>query len=127
MCRNSHNCACSIASKHIIAYIHRNFFSCHRIDCITSAEHARHFFLNESLTLSFVFHFVDVVSHSLLLLGSGHHVHIFALRSKHHECHTKNSVGTSGEYNHLQIGVLYFEFHLSTFAAANPVALSFLD
>ena len=125
--RNCHDSTGSVAGKHIITDIHRNFLARNRIDGIAAREHSAHLLLNHALTLGLVLNLIDIGIYVCFLLLSNHQIHILALGSKHHESNTKDSVGTSGENLQVDVATCNLEEHLGTFAVANPVALRFLD
>ena len=72
-------------------------------------------------------HSVEIFSHSSTTVVGGHHVDILRLGSKHHECHAKHCVGTSGEDFQFDIAISHFEAHFGTFRATDPVFLSFFQ
>ena len=101
--RNCHDSTRTIAGKHIITDIYRNFLAGNRINGIAAREHSRYLLLNHALTLGLVLNLIDIGIYVCFLLLSNHQIHILALGSKHHESNSKDSVGTSGE--NLQVDV----------------------
>ena len=125
--RNSHNGAGAVAREHIVAHPNGVGFAGEGVDGVAAGEHACHFLVDHTLALGALLHLVEVGINLSLLGGCGEFCHEFALRSEHHECNAKHSVGASGEYGEMLVAVLHLEFYFGTFGASYPVALGFLD
>ncbi len=127
--RHSHDGAGAVAGKHIVAHPHRDAFARKGIDRISTRKHAAHLLVDHTLTLGLVADAVDIAVDSLLLLGSGHHGHIVALRRQHHKRNPEHRVGSRCEYLKRQTVVASVDgkLHLRTLRTAYPVALCFLQ
>ncbi len=124
---HSHDGACTVAGKHVVAHIHRNLLARKGIDGIGAGEHAAHLLIHKALALRLALHLGAVGLHSLALSVGGDHIHIFALGSEHHEGDSEHGVGPGGEDGHLHIRAVDAELHLGALRAPYPVALGLLD
>ena len=128
MCRHSHDSACTITGKNVVAYPHRYVFTCKRIHCIRTRKHTGHFLVDHSLTLCLVLYRLDILIDFCTLFRSSKHVYIFAFRCQHHESHTHHCIGTCSKYFHHYILVAgNRKLHFCTLATADPVTLSFFQ
>ena len=125
--RNCHDGTCSITSQHVVAHPDRVLLACEWVDGITTRKHTRHFLVNHALALGALLHLLQVSIHFCLVVSGGELGNEFALRSQHHEGHTKHRICAGSEDGEMLVGVSHVEFHFRTFRATNPVALCFLQ
>ena len=127
VCRNRHDCACSVACEYIIGDINRYLSVRERIDSIGTGKHTRYFAVGNAFAFRTVFATVEVCLHFGALLVRHHALHIFAFRRKNHERHTEDGIRTGRKDSKRFILTLYGKLHLCTFAATDPVALGLFE
>ena len=122
MCRNRHNCACTVTGKNVLTHPNRNLLAGKRINCIRTCEYTGNLTgLSHSLTLGLLLGLFQISLNSLFLLCSSKFLNPLALRSKNHECNSENCISTGGKDGHVVITNL--EHHLSSLRFADPVLL----
>ena len=70
-------------------------------------------------------YFSQIFIYCFTLFGSNEFFNIFTFRCEHHECHTKDCIGTGCENFKIEILSYHLEIHFSTLRTSNPVALCF--
>ena len=127
VCRYSHDGTCTITGKYIVANPDRHCLTCERINGITSGEYTRHAAVCNTITLGTFLCAFQISVNFILLFRSSQLSYQFAFRRQHHESNTEHRICTSGEDGKFQIAVFYFELYFGTFAATDPVSLSFFQ
>ena len=102
VCRNCHNCPCAISRQYIVGYPDRHGLFSKRMLGIRARKNTTYFSVGDTLKLGFFICFSDISLYFIILLIGCKLTHQLALWSKHHECYSKNCVGTSSKYrNHV--------------------------
>ena len=127
VCRYSHDGTCTITGKYIVANPDGHCLTCERINGITSGEYTRHAAVCNTITLGTFLCAFQISVNFVLLFRSSQLSYQFAFRCQHHESNTEHRICTSGENGKFQIAVFYFELYFGTFAATDPVSLSFFQ
>ena len=131
--RHRHNCARAVAGQYVFRNPDGQFLARKRVQGVGARKHAAHL-VHFRLTLAFgaVLGVVHVGFHFRLLFGRGEGLDGFVFGAEHHEADPEKRVGACGEYpeafgNPLGLGMVDFKAHFRAHAAANPVALHFLE
>ena len=127
VCRYSHDGTCTITGKYIVANPDGHCLTCERINGITSGEYTRHAAVCNTITLGTFLSAFQISVNFILLFRSSQLSYQFAFRRQHHESNTEHRICTGREDGKFQIAVFYFELYFSTFAATDPVSLSFFQ
>ena len=117
VCRNSHDCSCSVTGKYIFRNPDRNFLLCERICSIAAGKDTCNLTcLGHSLPLCLLFGIIEILLDSTLLLWSSQFFHPFTLRSEYHESDPEYSVSPGSKYLHVILlgPVGNLEYHLGS-------------
>ncbi len=128
MCRNSHDCCCSITTQYIVSCPDRHFFTVERVYCISACEYAclRFLAVNHSFKITLGSSGTDVLPYFSFSFRRAYPEKIRMLRSQNAECCSVDSIDSCCIHRKADL-VSSLSFHrendLSTFRTANPVAL----
>ena len=126
---NGHDGAGSVAGQHIFRNPYGHLLPGERVDAVRAGENARNGLPGDSLPFRLLFHLFQIGLHLFLLRGRCQEGYPFALGRKDHEGDAEDGIGPGGEDGHIVLlaVALHLEHHFRPFAAANPVALHFLE
>ena len=131
--RHRHNRARAVAGQHVFRNPDGQFLARKRVQGVGARKHAAHLVhFRLTLALGAVLGVVHVGFHFGLLFGRGEGLDGFVFGAEHHEADPEKRVGACGEYfepfgKPLGLGMVDFKAHFRAHAAANPVALHFLE
>jgi len=113
--RHSHDGSSSVACKYVVAHPDRYRFSCERICCVASSEHACDFFVNHTFTFRTLFCLFKIFINCLFLFWCSYRCYELAFRCKYHESYSEHGIGACREYCKLCVAVFYLESYFCSF------------